>query len=102
MDIADVTRRIAEAVAAQPGLGKTLKFDFGASGKVYIDGAASPAAVSNEDRPADCTVRLDWNDFVAMTEGKGDATMSAVMGRLQLEGDPAVALKLQPIFAKLR
>lgn len=102
MDIADVTKRITEAVGANSGLGKTLKFDFGPTGKIFIDGVSSPNTVSNDDKAADCTLQLSWDDFLNMAQGKLDPTMAFMQGKLKVLGDMSIAMKLQPILSKLR
>lgn len=102
MDLQQVTTRMAEAVGTNSGLGKTLKFDFGSVGKIFVDGVSSPNSVSNEDKPADCTLQLSWEDFGQMAEGKLDPTMAFMQGKLKVLGDMSVAMKLQPIMAKLR
>ncbi len=102
MDISEVTKRITEAVGADSGLGKTLKFDFGDIGKIYIDGVSTPNTVSNDDKAADCTLQLAWDDFINMAAGKLDPTMAFMQGKLKVLGDMSIAMKLQPILAKLR
>ena len=102
MDISEVTKRITEAVGADSGLGKTLKFDFGAVGKIFIDGVSTPNTVSNDDNAADCTLQLAWDDFLNMAAGKLDPTMAFMQGKLKVLGDMSIAMKLQPILAKLR
>jgi putative sterol carrier protein len=102
MDLAQVTSKIAEAVGDNSGLGKTLKFDFGPIGKIFIDGVSSPNTVSNDDKPADCTLQLGWDDFLNMAAGKLDPTMAFMQGKLKVLGDMSIAMKLQPILAKLR
>jgi len=102
MDLQQVTARMAEAIGSNSGLGKTLKFDFGSDGIIYVDGASSPNSVSNEDKAADCTLQLSWADAVQMFEGKLDPTMAFMQGKLKVLGDMSIAMKLQPILAKLR
>ena len=102
MDISEVTKRITEAVGADSGLGKTLKFDFGSVGKIFIDGVSTPNTVSNDDTAADCTLQLAWDDFLNMAAGKLDPTMAFMQGKLKVLGDMSIAMKLQPILAKLR
>lgn len=102
MDLAQVTAKITEAVGANSGLGKTLKFDFGDMGKIFVDGVSSPNTVSNDDKPADCTLQLGWEDFLNMSQGKLDPTMAFMQGKLKVLGDMSIAMKLQPILAKLR
>lgn len=102
MDIGEVTKKITEAVGVDSGLNKTLKFDFGDVGKIYIDGASKPNSVSNDDKSADCTIKLSWDDFLNMAQGKLDPTMAFMQGKLKVEGDMSIAMKLQPILSKLR
>jgi putative sterol carrier protein len=102
MELGEVTKRITEAVGVDSGLGKSLKFDFGDKGKIYIDGVSKPNSVSNDDKPADCTIKLAWDDFLNMAQGKLDPTMAFMQGKLKVEGDMSIAMKLQPILAKLR
>jgi putative sterol carrier protein len=100
MDLAELTDRLKSAVSGDTGLNKTLKLDFGSVGKIFVDPAASD--VSNEDKPADCTLQLSWDDFQQMAAGKLDPTMAFMQGKLKVLGDMSVAMKLQPLIAKLR
>jgi len=102
MELGEVTAKITEAVGDESGLGKTLKFDFGDVGKIYIDGVSKPNAVSNDDKAADCTIKLAWDDFLSMAQGKLDPTMAFMQGKLKVDGDMSIAMKLQPILSKLR
>ncbi|MDZ4777540.1 MAG: SCP2 sterol-binding domain-containing protein [Alphaproteobacteria bacterium] len=102
MELGEVTKKITEAVGVESGLGKTLKFDFGDVGKIYIDGVSKPNSVSNDDKAADCTIKLAWDDFLSMAAGKLDPTMAFMQGKLKVDGDMSIAMKLQPILSKLR
>jgi putative sterol carrier protein len=101
-DLAQVTEHIRAAVGDNSGLGKTVKLDMGDAGKIFIDGASVPNAVTNEDKPADTTVTVSWDDFIAMSEGKLDGMMAFMQGKIKVNGDMSVAMKLQPIMAKAR
>lgn len=98
----ELTGKIREGVGDNSGLNKTLKFDFGDDGKIYIDGKSSPNTVSNEDLPADCTVAVKFNDFIAISEGKLDSMMAFMQGKMRVQGDMTVAQKLTPILKKLQ
>jgi putative sterol carrier protein len=102
MDLHQVTQKLAEVIGENAGLGKTLKFDFGSFGSIFVDGASVPNKVSNEDKPADCTLQLSWEDFQQMADGKLDPTMAFMQGKLKILGDMSIAMKLQPILGKLR
>ncbi len=96
----EITDRVRQAVGADSGLGKSLKFNFKGDGFVHIDGGA----VTNEDKPADLTITISQADLVALGTGQLDP-MSAVMGgRMQLS-DMGVAMglqaKMQALFAKM-
>ncbi len=97
-DLASVTEKIRAAVGDNSGLGKTLKLDLGDTGKIFIDGASSPNTVTNEDKPADATVRLAWDDFMALAEGRLDPMMAFMQGKLKIDGDMMLAQKLAPLL----
>jgi|EP01037_Dinobryon_pediforme_P016533 putative sterol carrier protein len=93
----EITDRFKAAVGADSGLGKTLKFDLKGDGFIHIDGGS----VTNEDLPADCTIVVSKDDFEAMGEGKLDPTMAFMQGKIKVNGDMSVAMKLQPLMAKM-
>ncbi len=94
----EITERMREAVGSDSGLGKSVKFDFGSEGVVRIDGGT----VDNQDLPADCTIQVSKSDFEAMGRGELDPTMAFMSGKLKIQGDMSVAMKLQPLLAKAR
>ena len=97
----EMTERVRTAVGSDSGLGKTLKFDLKGEGVIHIDGGA----VTNEDKPADLTMTIAKDDLIAMGEGKLDATMAFMSGKLKLS-DMGLAMSLQPkmqaMFAKMQ
>ncbi len=94
----EITDRFKTAVGSDSGLGKTIKFDMKGEGFIFIDGGT----VSNEDLPADCTIIVDKEDFEKMAAGSLDPTMAFMQGKLKINGDMGVAMKLQPLLAKAR
>ena len=94
----EITQRMRDAVGTDSGLGRSVKFDFGDDGVVRIDGGT----VDNEDAPADCTIQVAKSDFEAMGRGELDPTMAFMSGKLRVQGDMSVAMKLQPLLAKAR
>lgn len=99
MDLAEVTQRMQTALAGG-GFDKKVKFDFGSTGKLLIDGPASK--VTNDDGAADATVQVDFEDFKNIAQGTLDPMMAFMSGKLKVTGDMAVAMKLQALFSKLR
>ena len=96
----ELTDRVKTAVGSDSGLGKSLKFNLKGDGFVHIDGGT----VTNDDGPADLTMTIAMDDLVAMGEGKLDAMMAVMSGKLQLS-DMGVAMglqtKMQALFAKM-
>ena len=77
---------------------KKVKFDFGDAGKLFIDGVAGKA--DNSDSDADATIKVNWDDFVKISEGAMDPTMAFMQGKLKVEGDMSVAMQLQNLMKK--
>jgi putative sterol carrier protein len=80
--------------------GKRVKIDFGDEGVVMLDGAAGRA--SEEDGPADTTIKIAWADWEALASGQLDGMTAFMQGKLRVEGDMSNAMQLQGVFAKLR
>ena len=94
----EITEALREATGQNPGLGKTLKFDFKGEGFIHIDGAC----VSNEDQPADCTIIVSQADFEDLARGRLDPAAAFLRGKLKVRGDMAVAMMLQPLLAQAK
>lgn len=51
--------------------------------------------------PATCTIRVQADDFVNMCEGRTDAQQLFFSGRLEVQGDFGLAVKLPKLFELL-
>jgi putative sterol carrier protein len=80
--------------------GKRVKLDYGSDGVVLLDGVAQE--VTETDGPADTTIKVAWDDWQAMSEGKLDGMTAFMQGKLKVEGDMSNAMQLQGVLAKLR
>ncbi|EDM73794.1 Sterol-binding protein [Plesiocystis pacifica SIR-1] len=98
MSLESATNTIKERVGDDAGLGATLMFDCGDAGVVYIDGKSTPNTVSNDKRDAECTVGLTLEDLEAMLAGDLAPTTAFMSGKLRVEGDMGVAMKLQSLM----
>ena len=98
MSLEAVTNDIKKRVGDDAGLGATLKFDLGETGVVFIDGKSTPNTVSNDNKDADCTVGVTLEDFQAMLGGDLAPTTAFMSGKLKVEGDMGVAMKLQSLM----
>ena len=80
--------------------GKTVKLDFGDEGVILLDGANSQ--VTENDGPADTTIKRSWDDWQKMAAGELDGMTAFMTGKLKIEGDMGNAMQLQGVLAKLR
>ena len=80
--------------------GKKVKLDFGPEGVVLLDGAGQ--RVTEEDGEADTTIKVSWEDWQSMRDGKLDGMTAFMQGKLKVEGDMSNAMQLQGVLAKLR
>jgi len=92
----EITARLREAVGDDSGLGSSVKFDFRDDGCIHVDGGA----VTNIDKPADCTLALSKHDFEELARGRLDPAMAMMRGRIKVAGDFAVAMKLRTILER--
>jgi len=98
MTKSEMAAQLNEKSAWLPG--KRVKLDFGGEGVVMLDGAAN--AVTEEDGPADTTIKVAWEDWQAMADGKLDGMTAFMQGKLAVEGDMSNAMQLQGVLGKLR
>lgn len=102
------TETVRSKVGEDAGLKASIKFAFtdpnstppGAlTGEVlFIDGKSKPNAVHNKDEAADCTVKVSLEDFGKLMTRKLDPTTAFMMGKVKIEGDMGIAMKLGRVF----
>jgi len=97
MTLQEITAKMKEGASKKSSFGNTVKFATD-QGTIYIDGNANPPAVSNDDKAADCTLNMAFSDFDDMINGKLDGMTAFMTGKLKIEGDMGVAMKLQSIL----
>jgi putative sterol carrier protein len=98
MSLETITEEMRNRIGTGGQFNKSVKLDFGDDGIVRIDDSASPAIIDNQDAPTDCTVRVSLSDFKDIAQGKQNAQMAFMMGKLKVEGDMSVALQLGSIL----
>jgi putative sterol carrier protein len=100
MNLESVTTQVGEKLAnAASSLDATVKFVLGADSVVFVDGKANPSTVSNENKDADCTVNIELADFQDMLSGDLNPMSAFMGGKMRIDGDMSVAMKLQSLFS---
>jgi putative sterol carrier protein len=92
-DVSEIETAFASRLDAFGDLGATVKFDFG-DDRLFVDGTQKPATMSHEDKDADCTLTITPDNLMAIQQGKLDATMAFMTGKLKVKGNTAIAMKL--------
>ena len=98
MSLESATQAVRTKVGDNSGLGATVKFDMGDEGAVFVDGMSSPNSVTNENKDADCTVSCTLATMEALIAGDLDPTAAFMQGKIKVEGDMSVAMKLSQIL----
>ncbi|MSO65273.1 MAG: SCP2 sterol-binding domain-containing protein [Alphaproteobacteria bacterium] len=94
MDLVQVTEGLRRRVGEDSGVGATIKCDFGDDGVIYVDGTSVPNTISNENKDADCTIRISLENFLKLADGDLNPTVAFMMGKLKVDGDMGLAMKL--------
>ena len=94
MSLENTTSTVRNKVGEDCGLGAKLKFDCGDDGVILLDAESVPNVVSNDDSDASCTIKMSLSDLEAMLAGDLDPMAAFSLGKLQLEGDMSIAMKL--------
>jgi len=98
MSIEAAADAIRSKVGDDSGLGATVKFDCGKDGVVFVDAVSSPNTVTNENQDADCTIGLELDALNDLISGDLDPTAAFMQGKLKVEGDMSVAMKLSSVL----
>ena len=99
MSLETVTAGLREKVGSDCGLGASVKFDFGEDGCLFLDATQSPNVINNDNADAQCTMIISLENFMEMASGDLDGTAAFMSGKLRIEGDMSIAMKLGPILA---
>ncbi len=95
--------KIAENKAQASAIGAVFKFALeGDGGGSFIVNLKDNPGVTEGDGSAECTIRMTAQDFVDLSEGKANGQQLFFTGKLKVEGDMSLALRLQPLMDILK
>lgn len=105
--------RVADVFAAMPvnfqpekadGLAALVAFDLHGddAGRywVHIEGGTCRTGAGDPPRAADATIRASGNDWLRITNGQLNPVLAGVMGKIKVEGEMGLALKLAGAFPR--
>ena len=98
MNLNDITNRVKELSKNSSGkIESKIKFKF-SDGCIFIDDTTKPTIINNEDNEAHCTIIINNSDFVKLLNKETDSMQIFMSGKMKIEGDMTVAMKLSSIF----
>jgi putative sterol carrier protein len=89
-EIVDAAVKALGARLGDTGLDGSVRFVIDGEGTIRIEGSE----VTADEGDADCTVTSDADTFRALLDGELDPTAAFMSGRLAIEGDMGLAMKL--------
>lgn len=99
----DAATRIAENKEAAKQIGAIYKFVLdGDGGGTWIMDLKEDPGVKEEDGDAQCTIKMAASDYVDMVEGKANGQQLFFTGKLKIEGDMGLAMKLQKLTEMIK
>ena len=98
MSLASVTEQIQAQLPQLAQLGYKVKFAVDDAGVILVDASRSPATLSHDDGPADCTIRLSEDRLVKLIDGRLSPTLAYTLGQIKVEGSLGVAMKLASLL----
>lgn len=98
LDIHDMTEAIRKKIGEDCGLKKRIKFILSDGKVIFVDASVIPNLVSNEDQEADCVIKTSTENLHKIMLREVDATTSYFSGKIKIEGDMGIALKVTRIL----
>lgn len=96
--IEELTVGMRERLGENSGLDATIKFVFNDGGIIFIDGKSKPNNVTNDDSPADVTLKMSIDTLNKLRRKEVNPMMAAMVGQIKVEGNVMVAMKLDQIL----
>jgi putative sterol carrier protein len=100
MNTEQLTALLKARAHEAPIMDLSMKLNLKGDGIIHVNSYGTENVVSNEDLPADCTVTISPKNFQKLISGDLNPMMAVMTGKLKIEGDMSVAMKLQSLFGK--
>lgn len=99
MSLEKITEEIRGKLSFGVPISGRIRLDFGEDGCVFVDSSGSQAIVNNDaEGDADTVLSCDMAVFKQIAAGTQDPTMAFMMGKLKVQGDMGLAMKLSALL----
>jgi putative sterol carrier protein len=99
LTVAELAAGISKKLGESSGLDATIKFVFENGEIIFIDGRSLPNSVTNDDNPADVTLKMSLETLNKLRRKELNAMMAVMTGTIKLEGNPMAAMKLDQLLS---
>lgn len=79
-------------------LNARVKFAVEPAGHFVVDATQTPPHLIEADEDADCTIRINEDNFHKLIGGSLNPTLAYTLGQLKVEGSLGVAMKLATLL----
>ena len=98
MTLEEATAKVQKMAEYNAGkFGNKVNFHFD-EGIIHLDDSISPALIVNDEKDAPCTLKMSLENFGKMMEGSLNPMMAFMGGKMKIDGDKGVAMKLASLF----
>jgi putative sterol carrier protein len=98
MTLQEATEKVQKMAERHAGkFGNKVNFVFD-EGAIFLDDSVTPAAIENKVGDAPCTIKISLDNFDKMLSGDMNPMMAFMTGKMKIEGDKGVAMKLASLF----
>jgi len=96
----EMEKRVADNPSAIAGLNANFQFDLSGDdgGTWHVNVADGKAEFGEGATDANVTILMSADDFKAMVNGELNATQAFMTGKLKIQGDMSLAMRLQSIL----
>jgi putative sterol carrier protein len=94
----DLAARTAGGSERTRGLRATYRFDVDGAGSWLVAVDDGTVAVSESDADADCVVAVSEDTLLGIVRGEQNAMGAFLMGRISVEGDAGLAMRLRDLL----
>lgn len=98
MNLEEATTKVKSMAETHAGkFNSKVNFQFD-EGVIHLDDSVSPAIVENVAKEVPCTIKISLENFEKMLGGSMNPMMAFMTGKMKIDGDKGVAMKLASLF----
>ncbi|MEP0368555.1 MAG: SCP2 sterol-binding domain-containing protein [Cyclobacteriaceae bacterium] len=98
MTLQEATEKVSKMADNNGGkVGAKINFKLD-DGLIHLDDTVTPTVVSNDEQSAPCTISMSNDNFGKLLSGDMNPMMAFMTGKMKIDGDKGIAMKLASLF----